>query len=134
MAKALAGRNLSEASGVAQAFGRYESERVAYVNYQVEFARKLGNQFHYAPAPLAVLRDFVFDNTGILQKMVARDYLTDAEKMSMQLKELHIAGTGPEPARLRPPHCVSVSSSLMAARARWRERRPAARSLRGQPL
>ena len=64
---------------------------MAYCNHQVEFARKLGNQFHHAPAPVAWLRDQIFDRTGILQRLIEKDYLADAEKMSMQLRELHVA-------------------------------------------
>lgn len=90
LARALGGRDLHDRQAVADGFTRYEDERVAYVNHQVEFARKLGNQFHHAPAPIAWFRDFIFDNTGILEKMIVKDALADAEKMSLQLKELHV--------------------------------------------
>jgi len=43
---------------------------VKFCNNNVEFARKLGYQFHYANRVQAWLRDFIFDNTGILQKMI----------------------------------------------------------------
>jgi len=91
LARALGGCDLSDRAGMAAAFARYESERVDYVNHQVEFARKLGSQFHHASAPVAFIRDLVFDHTPILQKTVTKDYLADAEKMSLQLKELHVA-------------------------------------------
>ncbi|MCB1361752.1 MAG: FAD-dependent monooxygenase [Rhodobacter sp.] len=90
LARSFEGRDLDPAV-LAAGFARYEAERVAYCNHQVEFARKLGNQFHHAPAPVAWLRDQIFDRTGILQRLIEKDYLADAEKMSMQLRELHVA-------------------------------------------
>lgn len=90
LARAFDGRELSPAN-VAAAFARFETDRVAYCNHQVEFARKLGAQFHNAPAPVAWLRDTIFDNTGILQKTITKDYLADAEKMSLLLSELHVS-------------------------------------------
>lgn len=91
LARALGGNSLADGDVLAKAFARYEDERVAYVNHQVEFARKLGNQFHKAPAPVAWLRDLVFDHTSVLQKNVSAGSLADAEKMSLQLSELHVA-------------------------------------------
>lgn len=91
LARALGGRDLADTRVLADAFARYESERVGYVNHQVEFARKLGDQFHKASAPIAFVRDLVFDHTPVLQKSVSSGYLADAEKMSMQLRELHVA-------------------------------------------
>jgi hypothetical protein len=32
----------------------------------------------------------VFDRTGLLQSIVEKDYLADAERMSMSLKEFHV--------------------------------------------
>lgn len=90
LARALGGRDLSDLGGIKEACARYEDERVAYVNHHVEFARKLGDQFHKAPAPVAWLRDTVFDNTKVLEKLIRKDYLKDAETMSLHLKELHV--------------------------------------------
>ena len=39
----------------------------------------------------ASLRDKVFDNTGVLQKLIEKDYLRDSETMSLHLTELHVA-------------------------------------------
>lgn len=91
LAKALAGSDLSDPRQITKSFHGFESQRVAYVNHHVEFARKLGNAFHQLPYPLAKLRDFVFDHTGILDRMIRRDYLADAEKMSLMMQELHQA-------------------------------------------
>mgnify|MGYP000568754154 CR=1 FL=1 len=90
LGRALGGRDLGDRDGMAQAFARFEEERVDYVNHQVEFARELGSRFHHAPAPVAWLRDKVFDNTPILQRLIEKDYLRDAEIMSLSLRELHV--------------------------------------------
>lgn len=60
------------------------------MNHHVEFARKLGNIFHQTPSPLARIRDFVFDKTKLLQNLIAKDYLSDAEKKSLAMRELHV--------------------------------------------
>ena len=90
LARSLAGRDLSDAAVVAQSYSKFEADRVAYVNHHVEFARKLGNLFHRLPYPLVKIRDLVFDHTPLLSRMITRDYLADAEKMSLSLKELHV--------------------------------------------
>ncbi|WP_199523185.1 NAD(P)/FAD-dependent oxidoreductase [Pararhodobacter sp. CCB-MM2] len=100
LARALEGRSLSDGPAVADAFARYEAERVAYVNHNVEFARMLGQRFHNAPAPVAWLRDMVFDHTSVLQRLVEKDYLAAAEAMSLQLRELHVDAQGRAPAAL----------------------------------
>lgn len=103
LARALEGVSLTDPQAISAAFGRYESERVAYVNHNVEFARLLGNRFHNAPAPVGWLRDLIFDTTKVLQRMVEKGYLADAETMSLQLKELHVDAQGrPPPARPIP--------------------------------
>lgn len=91
LARELGGVDLTDLPAVSQAFARYEKERVAYVTHQVEFARKLGGQFHHAAAPVAWIRDKVFDNTKVLEKLITKDYLKDAEVMSLSLRELHVS-------------------------------------------
>ena len=91
LARALGGKDLTDLSDIKAACATYEAERVAYVTHHVEFARKLGDQFHKAPKPVAWLRDLVFDNTGTLGKLIRKDYLKDSETMSLHLKELHVA-------------------------------------------
>lgn len=90
LAKYLDGDDLTSMDVINRGFSCYEEERVAYVNHNVEFARKLGGIFHNQSAPIAKIRDFVFDNTGILNKMIRRDYLGDQETMCMSMKELHV--------------------------------------------
>lgn len=99
LGKALGQRNLSDGNFVTQGFAAFEAQRVDYVNHHVEFARKLGNIFHHLPAPLAKLRDLVFDHTGLLEKMIRRDYLRDQEAMSLSLHELHLKGDQAGPTR-----------------------------------
>lgn len=91
LARELGGRDLSSLGDVRSAFERYEAERVAYVNHQVEFARSLGRRFHHAPPVVGFLRDAVFDNTRALQALLTKDYLADQEKMTLQLRELAVA-------------------------------------------
>ena len=92
LARALSGADLNDEQQISAAFHDFEEQRVAYVNHHVEFARKLGNVFHRLPYPLAKLRDWVFDHTGLLDRMIKRDYLADAEKMSLAMQELHQVG------------------------------------------
>jgi hypothetical protein len=82
--------DLNDDAAVANGFEKFEAERGDYVNHHVEFARELGQRFHHAPYPVAKVRDFIFDHTKVLQKMIAKDYLADAEKMSLSMTELHI--------------------------------------------
>lgn len=91
LAKYLDGRDLADRSVLRSAFGAYEAQRVAYCNHHVEFARKLGKVFHHLPAPLAIVRDLVYDNTKLLEKNLSKDYLKTAEEFSMALTELHVA-------------------------------------------
>ena len=88
LAKFLGGRDLG-AETVREAFTAYEAERLDYANHQVEFARKLGNIFHRLPAPLAALRDLVYDNTSLLGNQISKDYLSEQEAMCLSLTELH---------------------------------------------
>lgn len=89
LARSLSEYEISEPDQLQLAFENFEKTRVDYVNHHVEFARKLGNIFHQVPYPLAKARDFVLNNTKILQKLIVKDYLKDAENMSLSMRELH---------------------------------------------
>lgn len=90
LARELANADLQSPDDIRKGFLNFEALRVDYVNHQVEFARELGKRFHHAPAPVAMLRDLVFNSTSVLGNLIQRDYLADQEKMSLLLKELHM--------------------------------------------
>lgn len=94
LGQALKNCDLKKLESVQHSFSRFESDRVDYVNNHVEFARKLGNAFHQLPFPLAKVRDFIFDKTPLLGKMISKDYLKDQETMSLSLQELHVTPMG----------------------------------------
>jgi 2-polyprenyl-6-methoxyphenol hydroxylase-like FAD-dependent oxidoreductase len=94
LAKFLEGKDLSSLSQLTQGFASYEQERVKYVNHNVEFARKMGNIFHQQPYPIAKFRDFIFDNTPLLNKMIQKDYLGEQEAMCMSMNDLHVKRAG----------------------------------------
>lgn len=91
LARSFGGADLTDPQALARGFGAYEADRVAYCNHVVEFARKLGTQFHRSSAISAFMRDLVLDNTPVLRRSMTRDYLKDSEKMSLSLSELHVA-------------------------------------------
>ncbi len=90
LAKFMDGRDLAKQAELEMGFAQYEKDRVAYVNHNVEFARKLGDVFHQQSGPLAWVRDTVFDHTPFLQKMIKKDYLETQETMCLSLKDLHV--------------------------------------------
>ncbi|CAD7696099.1 unnamed protein product [Ostreobium quekettii] len=90
LARAFAGGDLTDRSVVDRACARYEGERVAGANQYMAFARKLGARLHDSPAPVALLRDFVLDNTWMMQRMLNRQYIALADRMSLALRELHV--------------------------------------------
>lgn len=91
LGRALGGCDLTASTRVAESFRSFETERVRYVNHHVEAARQLGDRFHYAPPLKARIRDFLFDHTRLLQKLISQAARSEAEKLSLQLKELHVA-------------------------------------------
>lgn len=105
VARSLEGRDLSSLDTISDSMHTFENIRVGYVNNHVAFAQKLGNTFHKVPWPLNHVRDFVFDNTGFLQKTLSAGYLQDVLKETMDLRELHVTnlpvpvGTAPLESR-----------------------------------
>ncbi|RHZ51318.1 hypothetical protein CDV55_102668 [Aspergillus turcosus] len=91
LAKALDGVDLRDSKAVTAGFEIYETQRVDYVNGNVEFARFLGRMFHSVPWPLAKIRDFFFDYTPVLRRYLTYGYLAKAEKETIGLKELRVA-------------------------------------------
>lgn len=90
LARSYGGADLSDPQALAQGHAAYEADRVAYCNHVVEFARKLGTQFHRSSGLSAFMRDMVLDYTPVLRRTMTRDYLRDSEKMSLRLRELHV--------------------------------------------
>ncbi|RLL94108.1 hypothetical protein CFD26_102932 [Aspergillus turcosus] len=91
LAKALDGVDLRHNKAVTAGFEIYETQRVDYVNGNVEFARFLGRMFHSVPWPPAKIRDFIFDYTPVLRRYLTYGYLAKAEKETIGLKELRVA-------------------------------------------
>jgi 6-hydroxynicotinate 3-monooxygenase len=60
-------RNTAAARKGLQAF---EDRRKAHTSYITELAYKVGRAFHHAPAATRPIRDFIYDHTSLLQKMV----------------------------------------------------------------
>ncbi|BFM51343.1 FAD-dependent monooxygenase [Marinomonas sp. THO17] len=89
LAKFLGGQALTDINIVKDAFAAFEKQRVDYVNHQVEFARTLGNVFHKLPWPLAKVRDFIYDHTGLLNTQLNKDYLGTQEAMCLSMTDLH---------------------------------------------
>ena len=92
LAKFLNGRNLQNQATLEDTYAKYEELRVAYVNHNVEFARTMGKAFHNMPFPLNRIRDFVFDHTPLLAKVISKDYLESSEKQTLSLEELFVDG------------------------------------------
>lgn len=64
------GVDLGDLDAVKETLLKYEDLRVEHTASQVKLAHMLGRNFHKVPAPMRPLRDFVFNNTKMLQKLV----------------------------------------------------------------
>lgn len=81
----LNGVDLSDTAAVKVALSKYEGARAEHTASQVKLAYMLGRNFHYVPAPIRPLRDFVFNNTKFLQKMVGD---SNPAEISSQLQSM----------------------------------------------
>lgn len=70
LGRRLAGLDLSDAAVVRDALQAFEEPRKPHTRRQSQQAYLLGQVFHHSPAPLRGVRDFVFDHTPMLQKVV----------------------------------------------------------------
>jgi 2-polyprenyl-6-methoxyphenol hydroxylase-like FAD-dependent oxidoreductase len=70
LGRKLSGIDLKDYQAVSSALQEWEEPRKKHTAFQVDMAYKLGQMFHHAPAALRPLRDFVFDKTPFLQKMI----------------------------------------------------------------
>ncbi|WP_245844070.1 FAD-dependent oxidoreductase [Sphingomonas spermidinifaciens] len=73
LARELDAIDVRDAAAVAGALQRYEDRRKPHTFKVTQGAYFTGRMFHHLPAPLRPLRDFVFDHTPFLQKMVGDD-------------------------------------------------------------
>ena len=70
LARELAAIDMSDTSAVRGALQRFEDRRKPHTIKVTQGAYFTGKMFHHLPKPLRPLRDWVFDNTPFLQKMV----------------------------------------------------------------
>ncbi|OGM50580.1 hypothetical protein ABOM_000770 [Aspergillus bombycis] len=90
LARALDGVDLRDQQVFRAGCEIYEKQRVDYVNHNMEFARFLGQMFHWVPRPLANIRDLLFDYTPLLSRYLRDGYLKKAEEETLSLKELQV--------------------------------------------
>jgi 2-polyprenyl-6-methoxyphenol hydroxylase-like FAD-dependent oxidoreductase len=70
LGRRIAGVDISDPVALAQALEAYEAPRKPHTAFQVAMAYRLGKIFHHAPAIVRPGRDFVFDHSPFLQKMI----------------------------------------------------------------
>lgn len=68
--RALRGVDLTDSAAVRAALQSFEEPRKPHVNFQVRMAWENGQRFHHAPRFVRPIRDFVFDHTPFLQRIV----------------------------------------------------------------
>jgi 2-polyprenyl-6-methoxyphenol hydroxylase-like FAD-dependent oxidoreductase len=68
--RALRGVDLTDRTAVERALRGYEEPRKPHTAFQVKMAYRNGQMFHHAPRLLRPVRDFFFDHTPFLQKVV----------------------------------------------------------------
>ena len=62
--------DIRDGTAVAGALQAYEDRRKRHTAFISQLAYRNGRMFHHLPAPLRPLRDFVFDRTPFLQKVI----------------------------------------------------------------
>lgn len=88
LGQCLTGLDLKDTQAVKSALLSYESKRLKHTTEQVQTAYTLGQMFHHMPSMLRPLRDFVLDNTWLLQSQVGEK---NPREIVAQLEEM---GTG----------------------------------------
>ncbi len=73
LARHLSSIDLKDTGQVRGALQAFEERRKPHTATVTETAYKTGRMFHHLPKPLRPLRDFVFDKTPFLQKMIGND-------------------------------------------------------------
>lgn len=85
LGQVLNGVDLTDTAAIKAALAKYEGARAEHTGSQVKMAFMLGRNFHKVPAPMRPLRDFVFDNTKFLQKIVGD---SNPKEISAQLQAM----------------------------------------------
>ncbi|WP_206243925.1 FAD-dependent oxidoreductase [Novosphingobium terrae] len=73
LARELAAVEMADTAAVRGALLRFEQRRIPHTVQVTQGAYVTGKIFHHCPAPLRPLRDWIFDHTRFLQKMVGDD-------------------------------------------------------------
>jgi 2-polyprenyl-6-methoxyphenol hydroxylase-like FAD-dependent oxidoreductase len=78
LGKYLKDKDLSNLAAVQEGLVDYDKERLAYCNHTTGFARTLGKVFHNTPKPIRIFRDFMLNNTKLMEKNITKNYLDEA--------------------------------------------------------
>lgn len=70
LAQLLHGVSMDDTPAVTEALLSYDRRRIGHTTEQVNSAWYVGKVFHHIPWPLTYLRDFILDNTSLLQRQV----------------------------------------------------------------
>lgn len=81
----LRGRDLSDAASLHEGLKKYDDERLSYCNDATAFARTLGRVFHNTPRPVRMLRDFMLNNTKLMEKNITKNYLGEAASLLQRI-------------------------------------------------
>lgn len=84
----LKGKDLSDLNALEEGLNNYDNERVVYCNNTTAFARSLGKVFHMLPKPLRILRDFVLNNTKLMEKNVNKNAFEEAGNLLDKVSSL----------------------------------------------
>jgi 2-polyprenyl-6-methoxyphenol hydroxylase-like FAD-dependent oxidoreductase len=102
LARELVAVDISDTDAVSGALQRYEDRRKPHTSRVSQEAYHTGRMFHHLPAPLRPIRDFVFDHTPFLQKMVGDEM---PKHILSQLAEIEDANP------YVPPHLKEKASA-----------------------
>jgi 2-polyprenyl-6-methoxyphenol hydroxylase-like FAD-dependent oxidoreductase len=70
LATELAAIDVRDVAAAGKALQAFEDRRKPHTAYITELAYKIGRAFHHAPKIVRPLRDFIYDRTPLLQKMI----------------------------------------------------------------
>lgn len=73
LARELAAIDLGDTKAVRSALLAFERRRIPHTAQVTQAAYFTGRMFHHCPAPLRPIRDWIFDHTPLLQKMIGSE-------------------------------------------------------------